>query len=228
MIRVKKPSVAPSVTSLLSAALLVGASGMAFATPVMFTTNEVVNGEVVATNGPYRVSYITVYVDGVRKCYTESNGNCTGAPLNLTPGLHTATYVWATCNNPASCPHYGEVTHYVNVPEQTDRFDVRIPTIRTRWYGAYGDNVSLNGLSRGVALGGGTLSTNVMSGCYTASYKNGYSTYIPPWPTLPGVPDASLFGFKRVCFGSSDTYPTPAPDSSTDTNPPHVRITIEP
>ena len=147
------------------------------------------------------------------------------ATPNLTAGLHTALYVWATCNNPDSCSHYGEVTHYVNVPDQLARFDVRIPTIRTRSYGQYGDNISLNGLWRGVALGG-TLSTNVMSGCYTASYMNGYSQPIPASPTLPGVPNASLFGFDRICFGSSDTYPAPYADSLADTNPPHVRITL--
>lgn len=118
---------------LLTSALLAGWIGVASAlTPVRFTTNEVSNDAELALNGPYRVSYITVYVDGVKKCYTESNGACTATP-NLTAGLHTALYVWATCNNPDSCSHYGEVTHYVNVPDQLARFDVRIPTIRTRW-----------------------------------------------------------------------------------------------
>ena len=46
---------------------------------------------------------------------------CTATP-NLTEGLHEARYVWATCNNPALCPHYGEVTHYVNVPNQAAIF----------------------------------------------------------------------------------------------------------
>ena len=168
---------------------------------------------------------IRVYVDGVRKCYTESNGDCTGAaPISL-PGCIQQGMFWQTpAASPDSAQIYGEVTHYVNVPDQMVVFAVRIPTVRTRWYGRYGDNVSLNGLWRGVALGGGTLSTNVMSGCYTASYKNGYSQPIPAWPTLPGVPDASLFGFDRICFGSSDTYPVPMRMVSHDTNPPHVRI----
>jgi hypothetical protein len=200
-------------------------TSIASATPVRFTTNEVVNNVEVALNGPYRVSYITVYVDSVKKCYTESNGACT-ATLNLTEGLHEARYVWASCNNPDSCPHYGEVTHYVNVPNQEARFDVRIPTVGVRWYTEYGVGISLNGQWRVWALGGGTGTTNVMSGCYTASYYKPYPGPAPAWPVNTQIPDVSLHGFDRVCFGSSDTYPTPTPDDGSDTNPPHVRITI--
>lgn len=219
---------------LLTSALLAGSIGIASAgTPVLFTTNEVSNNVQVAPNGPNRVSYITVYVDGVKKCYTESNGACTSSSLTqapwpytapipgLTPGLHTARYVWATCNNPeaAGCRRYGEVTHYVNVPDQIDRFDVRIPTVKTRWHGVMYDNVMLNGIDAGTAQGGGVLLKNVMSGCYTASYKYGWPTPSTAWPTLPGSPDPSLWGFDRLCFGSSDTY---IPDA----NGVHVKIEI--
>lgn len=191
-------------------------------TPVLFTTND---GNPPVAYSPYRVQYITVYVDNVKKCYTESHGNCTATP-QLTPGLHKVTYVWASCNNPDKCPNYGEETRYINVPDQPGTYYVRIPTVRVRWYTEYGVNVSLNDVWRGVALGGGTLSTNVMGGCYTASYKKGYSQPIPSWPApLPGVPDETLKGFDRLCFGSNDTYPVPVPAGS-DTNPPHVRIQV--
>ena len=67
---------------LLTSALLAGWIGVASAlTPVRFTTNEVSNDAELALNGPYRVSYITVYVDGVKKCYTESNGVCRLPPI---------------------------------------------------------------------------------------------------------------------------------------------------
>jgi hypothetical protein len=203
---------------LLTSALLAGTTATAFAvvppntTPVMFTTNEVVNDQVVALNGPYRVSYITVYVDGVKKCYTESNGNCT-ATLQLTPGLHTATYVWATCNNPASCPHYGEVTHYVNIPDQdTPTYAVRIPTAKVQFNASYGTGIGLNQVFRGWALGGGKYVANHMSGCYTTDYRGYYPNY-PAWPTLPAAPEAidpGFQGFSQVCIGSSDTYPAPS------------------
>jgi hypothetical protein len=224
MISVKKPSVAPSVTSLLSAALLVGASGMAFATPVMFTTNEVVNGAVVAINGPYRVSYITVFVDGVKKCYTESNGNCTATP-QLAPGLHTARFVWATCNNPDSCPHYGEVTQIVDIPDQTGTYAVRIPTVRVQFDAPYGTGIGLNQQRRGWALGGNKYVANHMSGCYTTDYHEFYSETYPAWPSLPAAPDAidttppsNFVGFGRLCIGSSDTY------SAATSTAPHVVI----
>jgi hypothetical protein len=191
-------------------------------TPVLFTTND---GPYPAANGPYRVSYITVYVDNVKKCYTESNGNCTATP-NLAPGLHEVTYVWATCNNPDSCAHFGEVIHYVLVPDQATTFYVRIPTVRVRWYTEYGVGISLNGQWRVWALGGGTGTTNVMSGCYTASYYKPYPGPAPAWPAIGAVPDPSLKGFDGVCVGSNDTYPEPEPDNGTDTTPPHVRFTI--
>ena len=194
---------------------------------MLFTTND---GDPPVPYGPYRVQYISVYVDGGvginhnPNCYTESHGNCTATP-KLAPGLHEVTYVWANCNNPKKCPNYGEVTRYINVPDQANTYYVRIPTLRVRWYTEYGINISLDGIWLGVALGGGTLTKNVMSGCYTASYKIGYSQPIPPWPTtIPGVPDGSLKGFERYCFGSDDTYPDPVPDNGSDTNPPHVRI----
>jgi hypothetical protein len=186
-------------------------------TPVMFTTND----DVVAMYGPHRVQYITVFVDGVKKCYTESHGNCTSTPL-LTPGLHKAEYVWATCNNPASCPSwYGVTTHYVLVPAQLTTFIVRIPTAKVKWNTKYGVNISLNAQWLGVALGGGTLTKNVMAGCYTASYKMGYSQPIPPWPVTPGVPDGSLKGFDGVCIGAHTTYPVPPTAAD-----PHVVITL--
>lgn len=188
-------------------------------TPVLFTTND---GPYPATNGPYKVSYITVYVDGVKKCYTESNGNCTATP-NLTPGLHEVTYVFANCNNPTACPTkiYGEVTHYVLVPDQAYTYYVRIPTAQVRWQTEYGVGISLNGVYRVWALGGGTGTTNVMSGCYTASYYKPYPGPAPAWPTVPGVPDASLKGFDGLCVGSSDTYPAPAVAGD-----PHIVITL--
>ena len=176
-------------------------------TPVLFTTND---GDPPVLNSPYRVSYISVYVDGAIKCYTESHGNCTATP-KLAPGLHEVSYVWANCNNPNSCPHYGEVTHYVLVPDQAVTYYVRIPTARVTWHTKYGVNISLDDVWLGVALGGGTLTKNVMSGCYTASYFKGYSVPIPPWPTMPpfpGDPDDALKGFDGFCVGSSDTYPT--------------------
>ena len=202
-------------------ALLV--SGISSATPVLFTTND---GPYPASNGQYRVQYITVSVDGVKKCYTESAGNCTATP-DLSPGLHEVTYVWANCNNPGSCPHYGEVTDYVLVPDQLEIYYVRIPTVRVRWYTEYGVGISLNGVNRVWALGGGKGTTNVMSGCYTASYYKPYPGPVPNWPDpLPDVPNEQLYGFDRICFGSSDKYPNPIPDSGTDTNAPHLRITI--
>ena len=208
---------------LLALASLVPA--IAFAAPVLFTTNE---GGV--ANGPHRVQYITVYVDGVKKCYTESDGNCTATP-DLSSGLHRVDYVWANCNNPDSCPHYGEVTRYINVPEQAATYVVRIPTARVRWYtpGGYqrnGTSVSLNSVHRVYSLyAAGT--TNVMSGCYTVSYFSPYATPIPDWPdTLPDIPDEDLKGFERYCFGSQDTYPAPVPDDGNDANPPHVRINV--
>ncbi len=199
-------------------------------TPVLFTTND----DPVTAYGPHRVQYITVYVDGVKRCYTESHGNCT-AVLQLSPQLHRVDYVWAGCNNPDACVNkiYGKETHFVLVPNQTQTFYVRIPTLRVRWYTKYGVNVSLNGgytsdaVWAGVALGGGILTRNVMAGCYTMSYKMGYSQPIPSWPSpLPGTPDPSLKGFDRVCFGDHKTYPTPTPDGAGDNNPPHVRITV--
>lgn len=207
---------------LLSSALLTGTTGLTQATPVMFTTND---GAV--ANGPHRVSYITVYVDGARKCYTESHGNCTSVP-DVTQGLHEARYVFAACNNPVACPDkiYGQVTHYVNVPNQTNQFVVRIPTVRVRWYTEYGVGITLNDEWRVWALGGGTGTTNLMSGCYTASYYKPYPGPAPAWPPTTQIPDLNLHGFDQVCFGSSDTYPTPTADSGSDTNPPHVRITI--
>jgi len=88
---------------------------MASATPVKFTTNAIVG-----TPGPYKLQYITVYVDNVKQCYTDSNGDCTGADLGVTPGLHRVDYVWATCTDPDTpCPRYGQVTRYINVPDQT-------------------------------------------------------------------------------------------------------------
>jgi hypothetical protein len=214
-------TVKKAIAVLLSTAVCAGLVGLAHATPVKFTTNAVVG-----TPGPHRVQYITLYVDGVKKCYTESNGDCTGADLSLAPGLHEAKYVWANCNNPAVCDIYGVVIHYVNVPDQVTRFTVRIPTARVRWYTEYGVGVSLNGVFRVWALGGGTGSTNVMSGCYTASYYKPYPGPAPAWPALGQIPDEDLYGFDGVCVGSSDTYPTPVPDNGTETNPPHVRITI--
>lgn len=201
-----------------------GLAGLA-ATPVMFTTND---GPYPASNGPHRVSYITVYVDGVKKCYTESHGNCTATPT-LTPGLHLVEYVFANCNNPASCSTgiYGRVVHYVDVPDQVETLYVRIPTVRVRWYTEYGVGVSLNGIWRSWALGGGTATTNIMSGCYTASYYKPYPGPAPAWPSpLPGVPDASLKGFDRICVGAHTTYGTPTADNPGDTYPPHVRFTI--
>jgi hypothetical protein len=189
-------------------------------TPLKFDTN------------PYRVMYISYYVDGVLKGYIESQGVGTSKPL-VTPGLHQVRFVWAKCNNPNTCAHFGEVTQYVNVPDTPGaEFVVQIPTVRVRWYTKYGVNISLNGgftadaLWLGVALGGGTYTGNVMAGCYTASYHMGYSQPIPAWPSIPGVPDDTLKGFDRFCVGSFGTYPTPTGDSDTDTNPPHVRITI--
>lgn len=190
------------------------------ATPVMFTTND---GAI--ANGPHRVSYISVYVDGVKRCYTESHGNCTATP-QLAPGLHKVDYAFATCNNADVCARYSTVTHYVLVPDQVATFIVRIPTVRVRWYTEYGVGVSLNGQWRVWALGGGTGTTNVMSGCYTASYFKPYPGPAPAWPPTPGAPDPALKGFDQVCFGAQSTYPTPVGDNAGDTNPPHVRITI--
>jgi len=202
----------------LSVAPTMAAAGV----PVLFTTND---GGIL--NGPYRVSYITVYVDGVKKGYTESNGNLTATPV-LLPGIHKVEYVWASCNNPDSCLHYGRLTSYLMIPDQPTTFIVRIPTVRVRFVTKYGVNVSFNDLWKGVALGGGTLTTNVMAGCYTVSYKMGYSLPIPPWPTMPpypGIPDSSLKGFYQLCFGSSDKYPVPVP-VGTDMNPPHVIVNV--
>ena len=196
------------------------ASVASAATPLKFDTN------------PYKVSYISFYVDGVLKGYIESAGVGTAKPL-VTPGLHQVRFVWAKCNNPNSCAHFGEVTQYVNVPDTPGvDFVVQIPTVRVRWYTKYGVNISLNGgftadaQVLGVALGGGILTTNVMAGCYTASYKMGYSQPIPPWPTIGAVPDESLKGFDRFCVGSFGTYPAPTPDTVSDSNPPNVRFTL--
>lgn len=217
-------------TLLLIMVVTAMSSAWAQTTPVLFTTND----DPVAAYGPHRVQYITVYVNGVKRCYTESHGNCT-AIVNLTPQLHRVDYVWANCNNPEACTTgiYGKVTQFILVPSQTSTFYVRIPTLRVRWYTKYGVNVSLNGgwtadaVWAGVALGGGILTRNVMAGCYTMSYKIGYSQPIPAWPSpLPGTPDSSLKGFDRVCFGGHNTYPPPVADGTGDTNPPHVRITV--
>ncbi len=63
--------------------------------------------------------------------------------------------------------------HYVNVPDQGTRFQVRIPTVQVQWKTKYGVGVSLNGDTACWALGGGTYTTNLMSGCYTASLLQG-------------------------------------------------------
>jgi hypothetical protein len=122
------------------------------------------------------------------------------------------------------------VIQYVNVPDQTADFVVQIPTVRVRWYtpggsGRNGTAISLNGVFKGYSLYS-SLTTNVMAGCYTASYFSPYAAPIPPWPTIPGTPDAALKGFDRVCFGDSTTYPAPTGDNLGDTSPPHVRITV--
>jgi hypothetical protein len=119
-------------------------------------------------------------------------------------------YVWANCNNPNSCPWYGEVTTYVNVPDQATDFVVVIPTAQVKWIIKPETNISLNGVWVGVAFYQG-LTRNLLAGCYTASYRNGYSAPIPAWPVIPGVPDPVLKGFDRFCVGSSGTYPTGLP-----------------
>ena len=78
----------------------------------------------------------------------------------------------------------GEVTHYVNVPNQAAIYYVRIPTVWVRRYTEYGVGISLDGQWRVWALGGGTGTTNVMSGCYTASYYKPYPGPAPAWPPL--------------------------------------------
>jgi hypothetical protein len=204
---------------LLAALPLAMSTGVCMATPVVFTTND---GPYPATFGPYRVQFVSVYVDGSLKCYTESHGNCTGASEVLTAGLHEVKYVWANCNNPNLCPHYGEVTHYVLVPDQVPTFYVRIPTVRARWATENTVGVSLNGVFRAWALSAGLATTNIMSGCYTASYYKPFPGPAPDWPAvLPGTPDSSLKGFDRICVGAADTYPVPA--TSTD---PHVTFTV--
>ena len=206
-------------------------------TPVMFTTNDdpldLLN---VSGVNKYRVENILVYVSGVKQCHTLIGatflGNCNKS-VNLDPGLHQVDYVWATCNTGLSCPSsattgvFGQVTHYVLVPDQVETYYVRIPTVRVRWYEPPTVRVSLNGVVAGFVFHTvNKFSRNILSGCYTASYYKppSGSVVVPPWPAIPGVPDGALYGFDGVCVGSGDTYPTPVPDSETDMSPPHVRI----
>jgi hypothetical protein len=215
-------SMMDALRTLSVSTLVFGAAGLTAAiagTPVRFTTQ------------PHKVENISVYVDGVRQCYTGSDGDCT-IILDLTAGLHKTDYVWATCNDPSLCASYGMATHYVFVPDQTAVHVVRIPTVRVRWYTEANVTVSLNGLLR---AGPATQETgtaqfmataNVMSGCYTTSYFKLPGT-VPPWPaTIPGSADPALKGFDPLCLGSNDTYPLPAPDNANDTDPPEVRVYV--
>jgi hypothetical protein len=223
----KKSLFAIPAIALLLVGLAITPKAAVTGTPVLFTTNE---GTPPTSYGPYRVQYITVYVDGVKKGYTESHGNLTATPL-LAPGIHEVEYVWANCNNPDKCGVYGRTTSYILIPDQTNTYYVRIPTVLVRFAADRQNiNVALNDVWLGVVLSYRSLYKAVLSGSYTVTYRYGYSKPYVPWPDTPpypGIPDYRLFGFTHLTFGSSDQYTPITDDVGGDPNKdPHIVVNI--
>ena len=186
----------------LIVALLAGMTGIAYATPVKFTTNAAFG-----TPGPYLVQNVNVYIDdaALPVCMTDATGDCTVSNIDLAEGLHKARY---ELMQSSGGPVIGSVTHYVNV--QSTQLTVNIPTVRVRWFTDNGVGVSLNGHLFAGSASGGVVTANVLSGCYTLSYHKFYPEPPASWPTpLPGVPDSSLVGFDGICFGAKENYPPP-------------------
>lgn len=219
----KKLLIAMPAIVLLMGSLAIAPMAAPTGTPVLFTTNE---GIPPTPYGPYRVQYITVYVDGVKKGYTESHGNLTATPL-LAPGIHEVEYVWANCNNPDKCQVYSRSTSYIMIPDQTTTFTVRIPTVLVRFAADRQNiNVNFNDVWLGVVLSYKSLYKAVMSGSYTVTYRYGYSKPYVSWPPIGQLPDYRLFGFTHLTFGSSDQY-DPIVGGGGDPNKfPHIIVNI--